>query len=240
MTTLIKAARVQYHAAQPLLDDPSDSRAIEPEDKACSVSRSSSIEQLRAERDAVELEALRASLAQSQKANEEHEAQLQRRIASAYESGFAEGEAVERARTVAETNARDTALRSGIDAAVKQFGTQLQTLEELCAAIALAALQRVIGNPSTRATLVRETVRHHLAQLTAASILAVDVSRDDFTADTDASDLLGPTADKGIALNVSPTLKGGECRIDLSLGALDASLDVQLARIRTALLEATA
>ncbi|WP_250516340.1 hypothetical protein [Caballeronia sp. INDeC2] len=131
-------------------------------------------------------------------------------------------------------------MRTGIDTAVKQFSAQLQTLEGLCAAIALAALQRIIGDPSARTTLVRETVHHHLAQLTAASIVAVDVSSEDFAADTDASDLLGSIADTDIALNVLPTLKTGECRIDLSLGALDASLDVQLARVRTALLEATA
>ncbi|KAK47820.1 hypothetical protein BG58_41025 [Caballeronia jiangsuensis] len=240
MTTLIKAARVQYHAARPRLGDPFHSSANELGDEAHGMSCSTSKEQLRGDPHAVELEALRASLAKLQQASTEHEDELQRRVASAYESGFAEGETVERARTVAETNARDAALRSGIDTAVKQFSAQLQTLEELCAAIALAALQRIIGDPSQRTTLVRETVRHHLAQLAAASIVAVDVSSEDFAADTDASDLLRPTADNGIALNVSPTLKTGECRIDLTLGALDASLDEQLARIRTALLEATA
>lgn len=240
MTLLIKAAHVRYQKS-----DVSHGESRQAEDSRrlpdpCGDAIPPSDAALRLMKQTVELDSLRARLTSLEQDSVEQIRQAQHESALAYEKGLADGIATERARVVEETVTREAALRDGVEAALGLFAEQLRALEMLSSDIALAALERVLGEPSEYATLVTRTARHHLAQLVAGSVVAVEVSDQDFPTDLDASKALAACVEPGTDIRSTPSLRPGACRIRLNLGTLDAGLDGQLARIRSVLNEASA
>jgi flagellar assembly protein FliH len=169
----------------------------------------------------------------------EHNAQT--RETAAWEAGLAEGLIKGEARAQEDHGAREMALRTAMESAVGALRAKLDAVEAVSVDIALAALERILGQPDGYASLVAQTAKHHVAQLAAGSVLAIEVSRDDFPDDDRLGQFAWPGEQGGgseVRVSARTRLRPGQCRIRLNLGALDAGLDSQLARIREALREA--
>ncbi|SAL10673.1 FliH/SctL family protein [Caballeronia telluris] len=244
MTTLIKARSVQYRrnahaAAKPHGDLGMSLMEQTPRDQTLTSQTSKQAISAPDGRDA-ELLALKSQLVQLTSTHAEFEHAAAAEAAAAYENGLAEGLAKGRELAVQDHERRDASLRSGVDAAVAAFHASLSALEPLAIDIAVVALERMLGDADEHAELITRTAAHHVAQLAAGSVLALEFATTDFPSSDDLARAAGPLArDHAVRVGVNTQLKAGQCLIRLNLGTLDASLDGQLARIRTALLEAS-
>jgi flagellar assembly protein FliH len=184
-----------------------------------------------------ELRTLKAQLSQSMQACAELEHAAASEAAAAFERGLSEGFAKGQTQTVQDHETRDASLRAGIETAVIAFQASLVAIESLAGEIALASLERLFGNATPHDSFVARTVAHHIAQLATGSVIALDVSKDDFPTD---EALAQAAATFPVEARINAQLKAGQCLIRLNLGTLDASLDTQVGRIRAALREAGA
>jgi flagellar biosynthesis/type III secretory pathway protein FliH len=82
------------------------------------------------------------------------------------------------------------------------------------------------------------TAQHWKNELAEGSILRVRVSSDDFTDQSSLDALQAEFANVEVVPQLD--LKPGACLFDLKLGALDASINVQLEKAEEFLLQATA
>ncbi|GAB5096243.1 hypothetical protein YK56LOC_19590 [Caballeronia sp. HLA56] len=158
---------------------------------------------------------------------------------NAREEGYAEGLAAGKVQASLRRAEHEAALRDGLNTAMAKFDATLRALEPLSIEIALTALERIFGDAEGLTRLVERTARHHVSQLSAKSIVMLEVSAEDFASDAEVADAMSPTLrGDSVRLRVNPQLKAGQCLVRLSLGTLDISLDSQLGRIRDALQEA--
>ncbi|WP_353556373.1 hypothetical protein [Paraburkholderia terrae] len=156
----------------------------------------------------------------------------------AYEKGLAEGRVAGEKHVAQDHAAQREALSSGIQSALNAFHAQLDSLESLAIDVTCAALERLLGDASQHAALVVQTARHHLNHVATGSAIGVEVSRADFPSDAQLESSFAAFAGQLRAGVVAhPQLPAGACFIRLTLGTLDASLDTQAARIRSALSE---
>lgn len=96
----------------------------------------------------------------------------------------------------------------------EQWSDQLAHLDGLAIAVSRAVLNKMIANPDWRAELVEQSVAAMLQRLSADSVLGIELSLDDFP---EAPLLEGRT----FSVKTSPSLAGGECRIELTSGERD-------------------
>lgn len=188
----------------------------------------------------VELASVRAELArltvalerantQAAAAARVHAATLRSAEAEARRLGEADG------RRAADQAA--VALQVGLTAANEAVAQRIGGLEALAAALAEAALARVLDDPSDPATLVREILRRQFRALDAASVLEAEVSEEDFP-DPDSLQALGGALDRRqLRLSATRELPPGGCRLRLTLGGLDIGLGQQWGALRAVLTE---
>jgi type III secretion protein L len=155
--------------------------------------------------------------------------QAEREAADEAERGYEEGQraaAVEWHTRLAELQA----FRDG----------QHEGMEDRLAAIVAQAVERIVRSGPREAVFARalQGVRETLREAGSARLL---VHPDDAEAARSVlNSVEGPQGDGArIQLEPDPTLAPGACVFESALGCLDASLDVQLAGIRTALQRAT-
>ena len=126
---------------------------------------------------------------------------------------------------------------AGLTRARAEVLDQLNALEGLAAQVAREALGRVLGDDSGRREMLVAVIRRQFAELEAQSILAVSVSRADFADEAELQGLADALGRPVLSLGISDELKPGDCRIQLSLGALEVGLDQQRRRLDQVLLE---
>jgi type III secretion protein L len=166
----------------------------------------------------------------------EHEVGTRER--AAYEKGLTEGKIAGEQCAGQDYAAQREALRNGIQLALDGLRAQLDSLEGLAIDVTHAALDQLLGDASRHADLVVETARHHLNQVAAGSAISVEVSRADFPDDAQLEAAFASFAGQfRTGVTARAQLPAGACLIRLTLGTLDASLDTQTARMRSALSE---
>jgi len=121
------------------------------------------------------------------------------------------------------------ALASGIRDAVQSWQTRLSGWDALSAELARAGLAKLFSEWEVEARFVSRTVARKLAGLRREAIVAIRVSRQDFS-DDDALDALSLEIDGArLALVADPELPPGGCRIDLRLGHVELGMREQAA-----------
>lgn len=122
---------------------------------------------------------------------------------------------------------RTTVLKEAADRAVSRFTDELLSLERLAPAVALAALERVLGSPGKRGELVVELARRHLDAVAGQGVVRLEASRKDFDDADLRAELSRAVGSVGAELRMADDLPSGACRIRLQLGRLDVGLDQQ-------------
>lgn len=154
---------------------------------------------------------------------------------------FKAGEADGRASGLQEGAERGAAalkvLELGVDRALRAVSHDLSALERLAVQLALEGLSKVFGDASERAALVAEIIRKQVAELEAASIVRIDVAREDFADQAALRALAVSLGHPGLVLDATGELSSGDCRIKLILGGLEVGVDQQWSRLEAALEE---
>ena len=95
--------------------------------------------------------------------------------------------------------------------------------------IARAAIHKVLGETTSRAALAEELVRNAVAQVASGTLVLARVSGEDFASEEELDTLARELG--AVRIVRDDTLASGGCEFDLTLGMIDASLDVQLAAL---------
>lgn len=111
--------------------------------------------------------------------------------------------------------------------AASQMAGAFDRAERAGLALALAALERVLGPGAERAGLLEEIVQHQMRHLRSQQVLAVHVSAAEFTGTHGLGALRKRLSARQTDLIEDPSLQPGECRIRLRLGELEVGPDVQ-------------
>ncbi len=151
-----------------------------------------------------------------------------------YEAGFAKGNQAVRGEFRAVLERLDILLES----IAQKRDDLLEVLEDDLVELAFEAAALVIGDAGVQRDLVVETVRRVLAQRSDAHIVVVRIAPADLklVAESESGATLG--LGSRIRLLGDPEIALGGCVIDTGQGTLDARLELLLAKLRSALLEA--
>jgi flagellar assembly protein FliH len=148
---------------------------------------------------------------------------------AAVEAAFARGrEAGERAADNLEAE-RLAMLRDQVAMASIACATQIDSKGDLAVQIARAAIHKILGEAAPRAALVEDIVRNAVTQAATGSVIAVRVSEKDFASDEELAALAGELGSVNIVRAAS--LPSGGCELELTMGSIDASLDLQIASL---------
>jgi flagellar biosynthesis/type III secretory pathway protein FliH len=119
---------------------------------------------------------------------------------------------------------RIAALTSALDEAAGEARVKIEGLDALALLICENALANVLSEPSAYRELIAGAIAKQIASLRREMALGVHVSAADFP-DQAALDALGcKFAFHELTIALDATLRAGECRIDLRLGAIEISL----------------
>lgn len=169
-------------------------------------------------------------------------AELDRQRRAAREEGYREG--LQRGRDEASKESKRQIVSVGeILAALRiERQRQLDAVQELAVELAFVAMGRILGDALATREGVIEMVRHALQEEADRHRLKiVRISPDDWNFLGEAGRAaLVEEAGAGIQVVADARVKLGGCLLDLERGALDARLEVQLARLKDALLDARA
>jgi flagellar biosynthesis/type III secretory pathway protein FliH len=162
-------------------------------------------------------------------------ARLEDDVQRAWREGESEGRKSER-HDIDERRADElAALRQGIERALVQFGDQFSRLDRFAVLAAREGLANVLGDPSRYIELAAPVIRRQLEQIELESLVCVLVSSDDFANPLELAELSKAIGRRGVEIKIGDDLAAGECRIDLVLGALEAGVVQQWARLRSTL-----
>ncbi|WP_123646607.1 hypothetical protein [Lysobacter enzymogenes] len=177
--------------------------------------------------------------AQAQSASQAKAAET--REQQAFERGRAQGAQAGQAAAQQRYDERVQALTEAVTGAQQRFETQLaEVARDWSLQLAQAALARIVGDGSLRAELVARTLAHHLSALSQDSVLAVEVSGQDFPdADFPDQPALRAALSRHGALppcriDADPARAAGSCVVRLKLGRLDLGLASQRERLDAA------
>jgi type III secretion protein L len=177
---------------------------------------------------AAERDALVARLDEAREELEAMASQLLERQQAAFERGVAEGEARARAAAAEQAETHEARVVDGIAAATRAFEDALVRLDGLSSALAMMAVEQIVGDELQVKERVVQVLRHQLDRLQAQRPLRVRVSATDFP---DAEPIRLALRDAGYAevdAIADSTLASGSCRIQLRMGEVDAGVQQQL------------
>lgn len=149
-------------------------------------------------------------------------AELPKKLGEAREKGKREG-LEERDRSAAE---RLKLLEQLFERAASSWGQQLLAANALSVEIARNVLERMIGNPAWKAEFAEAAIAARMARLDRGSILSIRVSTEDFG--EDVASLL--ELDSPTPVTLDPSLKSGDCRIQLTMGEIELGAPAQWRR----------
>jgi flagellar biosynthesis/type III secretory pathway protein FliH len=122
-------------------------------------------------------------------------------------------------------------LQSGLRDVIGRLNQHFADADKLGLTFALAALEKIVTEPTLYRKLVTETIGAQVIGLRQDTIVSISVSAHDFNDQSSLNDLAAALgADANIAASAS--LPAGECRIKLRLGAIDISLSDYWARLQ--------
>lgn len=177
------------------------------------------------------LTTLETELAERELSIAGHEAGL----ASAYADGEAAGRIAAEDDFVEDRGEALNALKDALGSAKSELADALSALERLALLVAAEAVEKLLGDAAHYQETLARLISHQVSKIDAASIVSIDVSRDDFADTREVAaikETIGCVRDK---LAVVDELAAGECRIKLAVGALDVGLGQQWGSIKTLL-----
>jgi type III secretion protein L len=150
---------------------------------------------------------------------------------TAFEQGHAEGLVEGRRSAEDRSEALVRAVAAAGDKGVAAFQETLAGLEEAVGGLTAVALDRIVGHAPDRQTLIAGAVHRAVGDLFAGSIVAVEVSREDFADPAPLRAVLPKDCD----VHLLDGLSSGACRLRLRMGEVDLDLQGQAARLRAIL-----
>ena len=128
-------------------------------------------------------------------------------------------------------------LDQGIAQALDRFSTNLTSMDALALEIAHHGLHKVLGDKARYAELLQDILQRQLALVGDQAVIRVQVSAEDFL-DVEGLAALGAATRRcGLRVETADSLKSGECRMRLQLGALEIGVAQQWGRLSAALEE---
>lgn len=163
--------------------------------------------------------------------------QLKARMDSALVEAEASGRVAGRQEAEDRQAARLVALELGIGQAVETYQAELASMERLGALLAKEAVAKVLGPDAHFPPLVARIVQKQVAALDGSSQIQVTVAQCDFADPERLDELAASSGRPGVAIETSPGLAAGDCRIRLRLGALEVGVAQQWAQLSAMLSE---
>jgi flagellar assembly protein FliH len=165
----------------------------------------------------VRVEALSDQLA----AKDRELADLRKAMVQTRQESLGEGRAIGLAEAESREAERLGALEKSLAEGVAQLAGSLEALEPLALLVARESLDKILGDPDAYAELISGLVRRQLAGMKDQSVLAVEVSAEDFP-DADAlASLVTDLARPAVTVAVGEDLASGCCRLRLKLGGVE-------------------
>lgn len=177
---------------------------------------------------AAERDALVARLDQAREELAAMAGQLLQREQAAFERGLAEGEARALAAAAEQAATHEARVVDGIAAATRAFEDALARLDGLSSALAMMAVEQIVGDKLQVKERVVQVLRHQLERLLDQRPLRVRVSAEDFPDAEPVSTALRDAGYAEVDAIVDSTLASGSCRIQLRMGEVDAGVPQQL------------
>jgi len=194
-----------------------------------------------AETEAAELREALSGLTGELAAREMELAACRLEAIEARQEGFTAGHEAGLAEAERREGERCRLIGQALEDARALFVQSLSSLEPLSVLLAKEALDKILGDPAHHGDLAARIIRRQFALLDERSILAVEVSPEDFGDPDDFATLKERVDRPNLATVLDDGLASGECRIRLTLGVLDVGLRsqwAQLSQVLSALAEA--
>lgn len=170
----------------------------------------------------------RLELAEADLAARDQEiARLSRAADAAQAEGRAQGLVEGRKSADDRSEALHKTLAAAAEASVAAFRDRLAGLEDAVGGLAAIALDRIVAHRSERQALVADTVRRAIAESFAGSVIAVEVSAEDFADIAPLRAMAPPDCE----MRLLKDLPSGGCRLRLRMGEVDLGLQGQVARL---------
>jgi len=166
--------------------------------------------------------------------------EIEARRARAREEGLEEGRREASGLVRSEIERHEAALRASLASIEGAVARKLESVEELAVAIAFEACARVLGEGALDGSTVSHVVRRLLGEARESLALRIQLPPADLEPVKRALREDSHWSHRTLSFEADPSLGPGECRVVSAHGQLEAGLEVQLAAIQRALLEAHA
>lgn len=170
----------------------------------------------------------------------EKDAEIERGVKAldeAFKKGRDEGCAAALEETAADREALAANLEAAVDRSLALLERELSSMERLAVVLAVEGLEKILGTPGAFADIATQIIREQLGRLDRAAIVRIEVSAADFIdadcADALASQIGAPAAE----ICLCEDLASGDCRIKMTLGALDIGVNQQWGQLKAVLQE---
>jgi len=163
----------------------------------------------------------------------EAQASMEHAVARANEEGRREGLSM----AARDEQGRLELLEAGISAGLAGLEGRLEALEGLAALVSRLALARIFDEPVQHAELVGSALARQMQHVRGDTILAVRVSSADFPDEESLSTLRDRAGAGAVRLLACPDLAQGTCIMDLRMGHVEVSPQIQWSRLSALLLE---
>lgn len=145
-------------------------------------------------------------------------------------AGKAEKEAREAGMKAGRREARDdiaqriALIEKGVEQARTAWDDRLAGIDALAVMLARSALAKVFGGGADLADLVTRAIDARMRVLRGESVVGIRVSASDFPDEEALGSLRAHADTRGIDVVADPTLRAGDCRLDLQLGHIDLGI----------------
>jgi flagellar biosynthesis/type III secretory pathway protein FliH len=121
--------------------------------------------------------------------------------------------------------------------ALTDFHEALGSLERLAPLLASECLSRLVDEPANFEAVTAGILRLQLDKLENGSVVRVELSAKDFPSAAELEQFLTRLGRPNLSVEASGALNAGDCRIKLSLGAIEVGIGQQWSELRSLLAE---
>lgn len=163
-------------------------------------------------------------------------AALRTDVERAREEGALQGREAGRTEAEDRQSARTAALQSALERCQSDISANLRSLERLSFLVAQECLDKIFGDRGTKAELVRRSVENQIGKIDRATLVGIEVSREDFPETCDLDEVVRRAGARSVAVSATDA-PSGSCRMVLRLGNLEVGINQQWGTLRDMLTE---
>jgi flagellar biosynthesis/type III secretory pathway protein FliH len=152
---------------------------------------------------------------------------LHKDVQQAFVEGEAQGKEVGLAAAEDRQAERFGVLKGGVQKALTSFEESMSSLERLALLIARDCVNVMMTASEARADLLCDMIRFQASKIEKSSIIAIEVSGQDFPTERDLIVLAERAFTGPVELSVGKELEAGDCVIRLRLGQLEIGINQQ-------------